>query len=170
MSQQTTSAKPIIQELTEYAKQSVIETFEMITGEQLQVASKADVGEDCVTGIISMTGDLTWSLLLQFPKDVATAIAEKFAGFEIPFDSQDMADVVGELANVLAGDISARCEAAGISANLSLPIVARGKDVILILPGEVTTNELHFAVANGIFSITIAIGQPFCIRKSGGQT
>ncbi|MGB9586865.1 MAG: chemotaxis protein CheX [Armatimonadota bacterium] len=169
MSQQETVDKPIIEELAEYVKQSTLETFAMIVGEQLEIDSEStSQDEDCITGIISMTGDLTWSLLLQLPKEVAVDIAQQFAGFEIPFDSQDMADVVGELANVLSGDISARCEGAGISANLTLPIVARGKDVILILPGDVTTNTLSFSLPTGNFSITIAVGQPFCIRKSGG--
>ncbi|MCL6628304.1 MAG: chemotaxis protein CheX [Armatimonadetes bacterium] len=169
MSQQETVDKPIIEELAEYVGQSTLETFAMIAGEQLEIDSEStSQDEDCITGIISMTGDLTWSLLLQLPKEVAVDVAQKFAGFEIPFESQDMADVVGELANVLSGDISARCEAAGISANLTLPIVARGKDVILILPGDVATNTISFALSTGKFSITIAVGQPFCIRKSGG--
>ena|ERR1700733_11051436 len=104
-----------------------------------------------VVGVISFAGSLTWSFALMLPQTTATALAEKFAGFEIPFDSRDMGDVIGELANVVAGDISARLDAKGIAARLSLPSVTRGYDVDLCLPDGVPTLQLGYASPQGPF-------------------
>jgi chemotaxis protein CheX len=108
-------------------------------------------GSAGVVGVISFAGTLTWSFALMFPETTATAMAQKFAGFEIPFDSRDMGDVIGELANVIAGDISARLDAKGIAAQLSLPTVTRGYDVDLFVPLGLPTLHLGYASPQGPF-------------------
>src|SRR5207244_10134077 len=110
---------------------------------------------DGVVGIISFMGGLSWSLMLGLPRETATALALAFAGFEIPFDSADMGDVVGELANVLAGGVSARLDTAGVAAQMSLPTVARGSDVELLLPGGLPSQRLPFASARGQFWVKV---------------
>ena len=62
-----------------------------------------------------------------------TAIVRKFAGFDIPFDSADMGDAIGELVNVLAGDIVARLHTVGKKAQMSLPTIMRGQNIEMFL-------------------------------------
>ena len=62
-----------------------------------------------------------------------------------------MGDLVGEMANVMAGDIVARLEKSGIKAQMSLPTVARGHDVELLPPSNACTQRLRFTSATGGF-------------------
>jgi chemotaxis protein CheX len=82
-----------------------------------------------VVGLISLVGTPPLSLLISLPKDTAVAVSEKFAGFEFEFDSEDMNDLVGELANIIAGDAKSRLLKIGIETTLSLPTVVSGRDV-----------------------------------------
>jgi len=161
--------KQIPDELSECVRESVITNFGMMLGGELSCREQADDDMLCdgITGIISLVGDISWSLMLCLPRDTATSIAAGFSGFEIPFDSADMGDVVGELANVLAGDISARLDALGIKAELSLPMVLRGKDIDLLLPDSTPTVRLTFDSPCGWFSTRIASGEPSHIRRAG---
>jgi len=47
----------------------------------------------------------------------------------VPFESSDMGDAIGELANVIAGSVKARLDQRGAKANISLPTVLRGSAV-----------------------------------------
>jgi len=91
-----------------------------------------------IMAVISLVGDVGWSLLLCLPRPTATGLAAKFAGFEIPFDSTDMGDAVGELTNILAGEVKARLDRLGVRADISLPSVMRGENTqFLGFPGTV---------------------------------
>lgn len=111
-------------------------------------------------GIISFIGEPVWSLLVGLPKPTAVAIAEKFIGMEIEFDGPDMGDTVGELANVLAGDIVARLDAAGTKAEMSLPTVVRGMGVDLSVPGSVPAVRFRYHAEEGPFWVKVMVDNP----------
>ncbi len=102
-----------------------------------------------VMAVMSFFGDPVWSFALVLPEPTAVAAANGFAGFEIPFDSPDMGDMVGEMANVIAGDVVARLDRARIKVQMSLPTVARGQDVELLPPSHTQEIRLHFAGPSG---------------------
>ncbi len=82
---------------------------------------------DVMIGIISLLGDVDWVLFLGLPRDTAIALAAKFAGFEIPFEGEDMGDAIGELANIFAGQVKATLDTRGVKAEISLPTVIRAQ-------------------------------------------
>jgi len=94
--------------------------------------------------------------VLGLPRETAKAVTAKFAGFEIDYDGPDMGDVVGELANVVAGDAAGRLEARGIRADLSLPTVARGNDVEMIQQDNTMSRLVHFECTGGNFWVKIS--------------
>jgi len=94
---------------------------------------EASVCPEVVIAIISLVGQVEWSLFIGLPKATAIGLAAKFAGFEIPYDSPDMGDAVGELANLLAGDVKARLDARGVKADISLPTVLRAQDIHVLI-------------------------------------
>jgi CheY-specific phosphatase CheX len=108
-----------------------------------------------VMAVMSFFGDPVWSFALILPEATAVAAAQGFAGFEIPFDSPDMGDMVGEMANVMAGDVVARLEKARVKAQMSLPTVARGHDVELLPPSNTFEIRLHFAGPSGGFQLRL---------------
>lgn len=137
--------------LTNCVKDSILGIFNSIFGAepipQPEVNGK-QVG-DGVVGIISFVGDVTWLLMLVLPKTSAQSIAFKFTNFEVPYDSPDMGDVVGELSNVLAGDIVARLSAEGTKVTMSLPTIMRGHDVEPLLPRGLPFVKMHYTIPDG---------------------
>jgi CheY-specific phosphatase CheX len=137
-------------------------TFTAILGAEpaLQDAAPQTRGARSVVGTISFLGDLTWSYSLVVPEDTAPALAQKFVGFEVPFDSSDMGDLVGELANVLAGDVIAQLERRHIRAQMSLPVIARGSDMEMVLPAGTPSMHLNYDTAPGPFWFSLASARP----------
>lgn len=109
-----------------------------------------------ISGIISIVGDVTWSLIFSFPAATASALAETFAGIAIPYDSSDMSDVIGELANVVAGDVVCRLEARRVRGEMSIPAVARGSSVEMSSPGAKVKEIVRFTVPEGDFWLEVA--------------
>lgn len=122
-----------------------------------------------VNAVISFFGDPVFSVVLGLPEATAAAVAEKFCGFEVPFDGPDMGDLVGELVNVMAGEVVARLEAGGKKAPMSLPTVARGQNVELLPPADARTERLAFTTAAGPFWLKLvrANGTAPGTRRSG---
>lgn len=156
--------------LIEHVKQSTLSTIGMITGEDPCYIDNGytKVPFNGIIGIISLVGGISWSLMFNFPRTTAVTFTPKFAGFEIPYDSPDMSDVIGEFANVVAGDISARFDAVGVKADLSLPAVARGTDVDISHSSGVQSLILYFTSSDGDFWIEIASSSSPCTPSAGG--
>lgn len=143
--------------LADSMKQAAEATMMAICGEKPQPLPGCNLPTPCrgLLGTIHFVGDLEWSLCLVLPHTTAPALAQKFAGFDIPYDSPDMNDVVGEMANILAGDISARLEAKQFKAQLSLPAVARGLDVEQLFPPGKQALRMGFHTPHGPFWLRI---------------
>jgi len=137
---------------------AVSSTFASIYGDEPRKKEDgaAEVVGDGVLGIISLVGGLQCSIVLGLPRETAKAVTAKFAGFEIDYDGPDMGDVVGELANVVAGDAAGRLESRGIKADLSLPTVARGNDVEMIQQDGMLSRLVHFECTDGSFWVKIS--------------
>jgi chemotaxis protein CheX len=112
-----------------------------------------------IDGIISFVGDLTWSLILVLPHDSAEMLAQKFAGFEIPYDSVDMGDVVGELTNVLAGVLCGCLEDVGIKSHMSLPTVTRGSDFEQLMSENLIAKRIFFVASDNHFMVKLVVAR-----------
>lgn len=117
-----------------------------------------DIG-DGVVGIISFVGDASWMLMLALPKDSAETLAEKFCGFTVEYDSPDMGDVIGELANVMAGDIVARMGGEGVKIAMTLPTILRGRNVEPFLPRGLPEKRMHYSVLGKDLMVKLAVGK-----------
>jgi chemotaxis protein CheX len=117
----------------------------------VQVVEGSEAPCDGVIGVISFLGDLDWSLSLGFPRETAVALSAKFAGFEIEFDSADMGDVIGEMANVVAGDVVARLADCGIQVQMSMPTVTRGHEMEVLSSSRQKCCGRLFITPDGLF-------------------
>jgi chemotaxis protein CheX len=142
-------------------RESTQATFLTICGAEAEYVGTCVAGHDTtgVQGIIAVVGDLSWSLSLAFSPETAEALALQFAGFEIAYDSADMNDMIGEIANVLAGDVVARLDAQGHNVKMSLPTVARGRDLHVHQPGAVLNEVLCFRLPQGSMAVGLSIGK-----------
>lgn len=141
-------------------KDSIIGTLGAICGEDpvFDGDFNWDTAGEGVVGIISIVGDVAWNISLCVPRSTTEGLILKFAGFEIEYDSADMGDVVGELVNVIAGDTSARLDAVGVKADLSLPTIAKGSNLQLLLPEGVSVRTMQFSSSDGKFWVKLAAG------------
>lgn len=104
---------------------------------------------------ISFVGDLQWAFALAFPEEAAVGIARTFAGFDIPFDSPDMGDVIGEIVNVIAGDVVGRLAKQKFVAQMSLPTTVRGSNVAMLTPSDASTTRFVFTGPAGTCSFNL---------------
>jgi len=144
--------------LTDVSRDSILSIFNTIFGAKPSLnegEEEKKLGEG-VVGIISFMGDVNYIIMLALPKDSAIAMASKFCGFDIDYDSADMGDVVGELANVLAGDIVARMSKEDLKITMSLPTIMRGHDVEPLLPRGLPLEKLSFSMPEGSFMLKVA--------------
>jgi CheY-specific phosphatase CheX len=157
--------------LSEAVRDAAIEFFGTYCGMQPCECpdEQVDTPGPGIMGVISFFGDPVWSVSLVMPEPTAVTAARLFAGFDIPFDSADMGDIVGEMANVMAGDIVARLDARGITTQMSLPTVARAHDVEILSNSNACAARLKFESPNGgfWFRLVKAIDRLPGVRRSG---
>jgi len=147
----------IPQVLIDQTEAAVIDAITKICGSPVSVDDKYKGCEHRrkVIGSISFVGDLMWTMALHLPHDSSEALAKKFAGFDIPFESLDMGDVVGEIINVLAGVLSGKLNDYGVASQMSLPTVTRGVAFEIMLPDSLVAQEFYFSTDESDFCVEI---------------
>ena len=143
-----TATLPFPPKIADAVRSAIAISFASIFGEEPRRIDETRSPAACasIVGIISFIGDSIWSLALVVPEGTAPTLAEKFAGFPIPFDAADMTDAIGELANVLAGEVIAQLERRNLKARMSLPVTLRGIDVETVLPRSVPVMTLAYSL------------------------
>ena len=128
-------------------------TFQSICGVTPQVVPcpQEEPGGDMVLAVISLVGQVEWSVFLGLPQTTAVAAAAKFAGFPIPFDSPDMGDAIGELTNILAGQVKAILDKRGVKVEISLPSVMRAANLQVLNNRHAVTTKTCFDSGLGHF-------------------
>lgn len=154
--------KKIPSVIVDLVKESVINTIGSISGDPPVYVSS---GEDykSLNGIIGniavFNPEYTLSLMLAIPRETALQLSEIFIGMAIPFESDDMGDLVGEISNILAGDVAANIEQIGFRGQSSLPTATRGSDLTLFMPNKPPTEKMIFKGDIGEFWLNMALNQ-----------
>lgn len=152
----------IPEEILDMVKKSVIDTFASISGEE-PVYVDDDMAKGPLNGMIGniavFNSEHTLSLMLAIPKETAISLSEIFVGMKLPFDSEDMGDLIGEIANILAGDVAANVEKVGFRGQSSLPTAARGSDLTLFMPSKPPTKKMKFSGSAGEFWLTTVLSE-----------
>lgn len=157
-------AEEIPAEVIEIVKESVINTFASICGgDAPQSIEMEDEEKEPLNGIIGNVAvfnpELTFSLMMAFPKETALNISEAFIGMELPFESHDMGDLIAEIANILAGDVAASIEKLGFRGQSSLPTATRGSDLTLFMPSKPPTAKMKFSGKVGEFMLNMVLSE-----------
>ncbi|MCH8558169.1 MAG: chemotaxis protein CheX [Balneolia bacterium] len=162
MIENKTPTRTIPDEIVDLVKQSVINTFESILGEP-PVYNESETQSGPLNGMIGniavFNPEHTLTLMLAFPKETAVALSEVFVGMELPFESDDMGDLVGEISNILAGEVAANIETIGFRGQSSLPTATRGSDLTLFMPNKPPTKKMKFEANNGVFWLNMALSE-----------
>lgn len=151
---------------------SIANVFETMVNTKVKVEKpmlkQADLITAEVSGIIGLSGDVQGCVVLSFPGDVATKIASKFAGTELPVNHPDFTDAVGELANMVAGNAKKDFpDQADVSISLPSVIIGPGHKVsqsksspFLVIPCDTEFGRFNVEVALIVNKTPVAAKKP----------
>jgi len=108
-----------------------------------------------VSGIIGFSNALRGTIVISLDREVALSAAEAFIGQRPETIDSDVLDMVGELANMIAGNAKQRIGTAGIS--LGLPTVVSGSDIRVSFEPGARVEFLSFATPKGPLCVQWAI-------------
>lgn len=83
-----------------------------------------------VIGSVSFTGKMSGVLYLIFPEPLALFTTESILG-KGPYQENDINDVVGEMTNIVTGNLKSKMCDLGFNCQLSIPTVVRGNDITI---------------------------------------
>jgi chemotaxis protein CheX len=86
---------------------------------------------DGVTGSVSLTGRVDGVVYTAFTDKFATLVAGRILGAESITES-DVSDVVGELTNMISGNLKSQLTDLGYNCQLSIPTVMRGGHIAVV--------------------------------------
>ncbi len=83
-----------------------------------------------IVGAVSFAGKVMGTISIHVGRDFALQIAAAMLGMEPDEigDDSEVHDVIGELSNMIAGDVKSRLCDAGLTCELSIPITTSGSD------------------------------------------
>lgn len=137
-------------EHTQWVCEAAVETITATCGIELASVEQEGFCEEAgIIGIMPLKGQVTWSVYLALPRETATIMTAKFAGFEIPFESDDMGDAVGELTNIFAGTVKFKLDAKGIKCDISLPSILRAQNISILDKGNAVVTKTRFSSSLG---------------------
>jgi CheY-specific phosphatase CheX len=119
-----------------------------------------DVGSDgVIISVISIMGAVDWSIYVSLPRDTAEQLAQAFCGFEIPFDSEDMGDAIGEVTNILGGNVKQLLDKRGVEVDISLPSVMRVDGLHVLKQRDSASSKTCYKSSVGQFSVGVVAGK-----------
>ncbi len=160
---ETNTTEALDTEHTECVPQAAVEILKATCGLALEpTEDPGRLGEDgLIVALISLVGDVEWAIFLGLPPETATAVASAFAGFEIPFESEDMGDAIGELANVVAGQVKTLLDQRSVRANISLPSVIRAEHLEVLSRRAAIAHRWCFQTPPGKLWTGVTVGATF---------
>jgi chemotaxis protein CheX len=108
---------------------------------------------ESISGVIGLAGTHKGVLAIHIPNKVAMAITSSFLGMDVDEMNEDVADAVGELANMLGGNVKAILSENGRDIDLSLPSTINGKQYDFQPTNEVERVIIPFRCDAGEFAI-----------------
>lgn len=148
-------------EISDKIIESVIEIFSTMV--MMEIAVNGDFQKSClplnesISGVIGLAGTHKGVLAIHIPNQVAMAITGSFLGMDVDEMNADVEDAVGELANMLGGNVKAILSEKGRDIDLSLPSTIIGKHYDFQPTREAERIVIPFACAAGEFVIDLQL-------------
>lgn len=132
------------------------EIWAAVLGIDLQLTTdKTEHGADerVVTGAVQITGDWAGACTVQVAEPVAARFAASMFMMELDaITGEEITDTVGELANMIGGNVKATLEG---SSQLSLPSVTSGREYTVVVPGSEVKERVAFTADGELIVVTL---------------
>ena len=122
---------------------------------QAPVLKARDTHTYDVSGIIGLSGDAQGSVAMSFSKAMALKVVSALLGTEIKIIDRDVADGIGELANIIAGN--AKQHLTQFSLSISLPKVIVGQGHQILEQRNIPAIVVPFKSALGEFAMEVSL-------------
>ena len=99
--------------------------------------------KESITGMIGLAGTHKGVLAVHFPKLLALDVTSRFLGMEVEEINLDVQDAIGEIANMLGG-------------NLKTILSGQGKDIQLSLPSTIYGDEYTFTSQDDVDQVILS--------------
>ncbi len=148
-------------EIREKIVSSTIEIFTTMVMMDISVAEDIDenygVLENCITGVVGLTGTIKGVLAIHIPHVVSFAITGNFLGIEVTEVDGDVEDAIGELANMVGGSVKAIFSEKGRDIELSLPSTVSGKEYGFHTIKGAEKTIIPFRSESGVFFVELQL-------------
>jgi chemotaxis protein CheX len=112
---------------------------------------------DGVSGVISLEGEYIGLMAIHLPRQSALDVSGSFLDLELEEIDEDVCDAVGELANMLAGNLKAALDPGGSDIQLSMPSTVYGDEYVVDrLPGALNIT-IPFYLDDGDFFVELQL-------------
>ncbi len=102
-----------------------------------------------VTGVMGFAGDKKGSFTLSFSRESAAYVYRSMIGEDVSTINSDVVDAIGELTNIISGQIRVELEKIGINLSASLPTVIVGQNVAISFITRLPVIALPFNFDDG---------------------
>ncbi len=108
---------------------------------------------DSITGMIGLAGTHKGVLAVHLPYAVAMAITSSFLMMDVEEINEDVHDAVGEIANMLGGNVKAILSEKGRDIDLSLPSTIAGSQYSFQSDKQIEKMIIQFDTGTGTFMV-----------------
>ncbi len=108
----------------------VFSTMLMVELESETVCKSCTI-ESNLTSMIGLGGSIRGMLAIHCPVSVATAITGSFLGMEVEEINEDVKDAVGEIANMIAGNLKVSYASVDMKIELAIPTSIIGESFVV---------------------------------------
>ncbi len=141
---------------------STIELFDTMLSmeiEEKDLSGNVTFEEDRIVGAVNMAGLVTGNMSLYITKNFAWLMTASMLGMEPDEveDEEDVKDVIGELCNIIGGNLKSKLCDAGMFCTLSTPSYTSGSDFVVERQDMTSYERIKFAYQDEEFYIEAGI-------------
>ncbi|MBW1728944.1 MAG: chemotaxis protein CheX [Deltaproteobacteria bacterium] len=134
-------------DLKGFVGNAVNEVFDTMLSMEVEFSdadSQTTVDGNRIVGSVSFAGELMGSVCIQVPDVFARLMTAAMLGMELEEieGEEEVNDVIGEVSNMIGGDLKSRFCDSGLPCELSIPSITSGSDFKV----ESRNYQQHFAV------------------------
>ncbi len=148
-------------EVTDKIIESTVEIFTGMVMMDISVAGEpmTNLGplKQSITGMVGLAGTHKGVLAVHFPNQVAMDVTGSFLGMEVGEINADVQDAIGEIANMLGGNLKTILSDRGRDIQLSLPSTISGEQYSFSSQMDVDQIILPFQAPSGVFYVEVEL-------------
>ncbi len=112
-----------------------------------------------ISGIIGLAGSTKGLLAIHLPNSAALAVTTAFLGMEVEEIDDDVRDAIGELANMVAGNLKSALDPSGSDIKLSMPSAVHGEEYSIDCLANSQTVTVPFSFNGDNFLVELQFRQ-----------